>query len=139
MSLATKNAGLKKKMMSLGNLKGRPLSEISSLCGPPQESVDFRFTDIGPGTRKTWTDSRFSVTLNFDKNDICYGVAAQKSLTSEKTGNIIIIVIGIIMAILMVRCCLADSGPSEYSKLSPQEQENAKWAYEVQQAINGDD
>ena len=133
---------LRKKMVSLGVLIGRPLSDITSLCGQPQESKDMKFTDIGPGTRKTWKDSRYSITLNFDSKDICHGVAAEQTLSSEKTGNAIIIVLGIIMAILLARCCLVNSGPTEYSKLSPQEKENAKWAYEAKQAIDeieGDD
>ena len=100
---------LRKKMVSLGVLIGRPLSDITSLCGQPQESKDMKFTDIGPGTRKTWKDSRYSITLNFDSKDICHGVAAEQTLSSEKTGNIIILVISIIMAVLMVRCCFGGS------------------------------
>ena len=62
--------------------------------------------------------------------------------TSNSNGNgkgkgaeIFVSVVFIVFVIIgLAMCNSCDSGPSRYSQLSPQEQERARWAYEVQQA-----
>lgn len=54
------------------------------------------------------------------------------SNNGSKALGIIVFIVFFVIGLAMCSAC--DSGPSEFSQLSPQEQDRARWAYEVQQA-----
>lgn len=70
---------LKRKMASLGVLKGKTLSEIEAVCGAPVKSMDHTFSGLGKGTQKAWGTPLYRVILNFDRDDVCFGIAKQSS------------------------------------------------------------
>lgn len=57
---------LHKKMVALGDMTQHSYADVVSACGPPRESGPCTFTDIGEGTRATWSDGVFTITFNFD-------------------------------------------------------------------------
>lgn len=57
---------LHKKMVALGDLSQHTFGDIAAACGEPKATADCEFTDIGRGTRSTWSDGLCTVTLNFD-------------------------------------------------------------------------
>ncbi len=64
---------LHEDFVKLGNLKGRTLSEIVAAVGPYTEKETCIITDMGdaPGTKYTWAERNYLITLLFDQNNIC--------------------------------------------------------------------
>lgn len=65
---------LHKSMVALGDLKDQSYESIAAACGEPKELRDCEFTDIGKGRRATWSDGRFTITLNFDSEGRYCGI-----------------------------------------------------------------
>lgn len=70
---------LHKRMVALGDLTNHTYSSIVASCGEPKSTKACVFTDIGEGTRSTWTDGVFSITLNFDKDGNYCGIYDHKN------------------------------------------------------------
>ena len=66
-------SSLHSKFVKLGTLRGRPLKEITSVCGEPN-SVSV--TKDG-NTVRQWMATGYHIVLLFDKNDICLGVTSE--------------------------------------------------------------
>jgi hypothetical protein len=65
---------LYKKMVALGNLSHHSYDSIVAACGEPKEKKPCIFSDIGEGSRATWSDGVFVLTLNFDADGNYCGI-----------------------------------------------------------------
>ncbi len=65
---------LHKKMVALGDMTQHTYESVVAACGEPKTTSECTFTDIGEGTRSTWTDGIFSITFNFDKDGKYCGI-----------------------------------------------------------------
>ena len=91
---------LYKKMMNLGKLKGKSLTEIEAVCGKATKVIPYNFSDVGTGTRRVWKTIFCTVVLNFDKNNICCGIAGLSRPNKAKiigTCVMLLAVIGLIV------------------------------------------
>jgi hypothetical protein len=57
---------LHKKMVALGDMSQHTYADVVAACGEPKETHAASFSDIGEGTRSTWSDGVFTITFNFD-------------------------------------------------------------------------
>lgn len=71
---------LNKNIVALGSLSGKTYGDVAAACGQPKKTVPCVFSDIGEGTRSTWSDGIFTVTLNFDKDGNYCGVHHHRHL-----------------------------------------------------------
>lgn len=63
---------LKKKMQSLGKIKGRHYDDIIKVAGKPTT------TESSPNWIKcTWSSAKYSVVLGFNMDGICTGVLSE--------------------------------------------------------------
>lgn len=60
---------LQQKFNSLGNLSGKTLAQITSVCGKP----DFVLSNGNKPNIYIWTATGYSIELLFDENNICLG------------------------------------------------------------------
>lgn len=65
---------LHKKMVALGDMSNHSLDSVTAACGQPSETKPCQFSDIGEGTRATWTDGLFSITFNFEPDGKYCGI-----------------------------------------------------------------
>ena len=65
---------LYKKMVALGNLSHHSYDSIVAAFGEPKENKPCIFSDIGEGSRATWSDGVFVLTLNFDADGNYCGI-----------------------------------------------------------------
>ena len=65
---------LHKKMVALGNLSHHSYDSIVAACGEPKEKKPGIFSDIGEGSRATWSDRVFVLTHNFDADGNYCGI-----------------------------------------------------------------
>lgn len=69
-------ASLNQKFVSLGTLKGKALSEITSVVGQPSA-----VSTTGNGKiLRQWQATGYHIALLFDENDICEGVTSEISV-----------------------------------------------------------
>ncbi|NCB50545.1 MAG: hypothetical protein EOM54_01505 [Clostridia bacterium] len=71
---------LHKKMVALGDMSKRTYNDVVAACGEPRETVPARFTDIGEGTRSTWSDGLLTITFTFDKEGNYCGICHHRNL-----------------------------------------------------------
>lgn len=71
---------LHKKMVGLGNMSGRTYGDVVAACGEPRSTVTARFTDIGEGTRSTWSDGLLTITFNFDREGNYCGIFHHRNI-----------------------------------------------------------
>lgn len=65
---------LHKKMVALGDMSQHSYDDVVEACGPPKETKPCEFSDIGEGTRSTWSDGLFTITFNFDSEGKYCGI-----------------------------------------------------------------
>lgn len=65
---------LHKKMVALGDMTNHSLDSVVAVCGQPRETKICQFSDIGEGTRATWSDGLFTITFNFDPDGNYCGI-----------------------------------------------------------------
>lgn len=65
---------LHKRMVALGDLSQHTYDSIAAQAGEPKEKKPCVFSDIGEGTRATWSDGIFTITLNFDADGKYCGI-----------------------------------------------------------------
>ena len=78
MSAAVRVPGnaLQQKFVDLGTLKGKSLSEITSVVGSPNS-----VSTMAGGTKLCqWMATGYHISLLFDENDICLGVNHETSV-----------------------------------------------------------
>jgi len=71
---------LHKKMVALGDMSKRTYDDVVTSCGAPRETVPARFTDIGDGTRSTWSDGLLTITFNFDQEGKYCGIYHHRNI-----------------------------------------------------------
>ena len=64
---------LQQNFISLGNLQGKSLAEITAVCGNPT-SVSYRNDGV---KIYQWMAAGYHIVLLFDQNDICLGVSSE--------------------------------------------------------------
>ncbi len=64
---------LQKRFISLGDLKGKSLSEIQSVCGAPS-SISYGADGV---KIYQWMATGYHIVLLFDENDICLGISSE--------------------------------------------------------------
>ncbi len=101
---------LKKKIDSLGNLKLVTLDQVEAVLGPASRTIEYKFTDIGPGYRRVWNGWFFWVMLNFDKNGKCYGCAASASRLFGMNPSFVVLAIIVIFAVCLFKGVSGDGG-----------------------------
>ncbi len=69
-------ASLNSKFVKLGTLKGKSLSEITRVVGPPNA-----VSSLGNGKKlRQWQETSYHIALVFDANDICEGISSEISV-----------------------------------------------------------
>lgn len=71
---------LNKKFVSLGNLKGKSLKEITDVCGNPSSYSTSIGADGNPIKIIQWMATGYHIVLLFDSNDICLGISSETSV-----------------------------------------------------------
>ncbi len=72
---------LHKKMVALGDMTAHSYDSVVAACGQPKEVKPCSFSDIGQGTRATWSDGIFSITFNFDSDGKYCGIYSHRNLS----------------------------------------------------------
>jgi hypothetical protein len=67
---------LQRKFVSLGNMKGKSLSEISAVVGSPN-AISARSDG---GSLRQWQATGYHIALIFDAENICQGITHQASV-----------------------------------------------------------
>ena len=89
-------------MLNMGKLKGKKAEEIEAVCGKPHRVVPYNFSDVGTGTRRIWKAPFCTVILNFDKNNVCCGVAGIARPEKRKViGTAIMLVVVAVLIVYM--------------------------------------
>lgn len=65
---------LHKKMVAMGDMSQYTYEDIVAQCGEPVEKKAVTFSDIGEGSRATWSDKIFTITFNFDPDGHYCGI-----------------------------------------------------------------
>lgn len=69
---------LNKKFISLGNMTGKPYSEIVAVVGNPVSIEKKQATNTKEWVKiVTWSKGRYSMVIMFDKNDRCNHIISQ--------------------------------------------------------------
>jgi hypothetical protein len=71
---------LHKQMVALGDMSKRTYRDVVAACGEPKETVPAQFTDIGEGTRSTWSNGLLTITFNFDKEGRYCGIFHHRNM-----------------------------------------------------------
>lgn len=90
---------LHKKMVALGDMTQYSYDDIVASCGEPKEKHACSFSDIGEGTRATWSDGIFSITFNFNSEGKYCGIYDHKNWSPY-------IWLGVVTAILLAAAFL---------------------------------
>ena len=127
--------GLRENVKSLGKLEGRNIEEFERICGKPAAT---RLVKYGVSER-TWSGIDYSIVLEISLSSNRITRVVRESY--DPKGKYMFYGIVAILLIITVVFAVYSGGTSKsnkpsYHDLTPQEQENAKWAYEAQQAIN---
>ena len=82
MSAGVKQPGrsLNEKFVSLGNLKGKTLKEITDVCGNPSSYSTTVGADGNPVKIVQWMATGYHIVLFFDSNDICLRISSETSV-----------------------------------------------------------
>ncbi|MEG1789879.1 MAG: hypothetical protein RR055_04295 [Oscillospiraceae bacterium] len=71
---------LHKKMVALGDMSQYSYDDIVAACGEPREKRHCAFTDIGEGSRATWSDGIFTITFNFNSDGMYCGISFHRNI-----------------------------------------------------------
>ena len=71
---------LNKKFVSLGNLKGKTLKEITDVCGDPNSYSTSIGADGNPVKIIQWMATGYHIVLLFDSDDICLGISSETAV-----------------------------------------------------------
>jgi hypothetical protein len=128
---------LHKKMVALGDLSKRTYGDVVAACGEPRETVPALFTDIGKGTRSTWSDGLLTITFNFDREGKYCGIYHHRNIEPYIWLSVITTVIvagALIFGAYMRRSAAADTPTAESTEALLLENE-AVWLHDATAGI----